>query len=282
MKGKNRGWIRVLLIILPYIIVVSIFQVLGMYLAGKDLTDLSIKDTPVQTLIGTFFATLGTLLILWVFMKYVDKEKFVNLGLQFKNRKVDFIVGIGLGILVMGIGYVLLLLLNEISFDKIVFEPVNILISFVLFACVAVMEEFLFRGYILRNLMISFNKYIALIISSILFALIHGMNPNMDGFSAMSLFLAGILLGITYIYTKNLWFPVALHLSWNLFQTLFGFNVSGKDFYSLIEFKIQENNLLNGGAFGMEGSILSIIANILIIMGVIIYYTKNKQSLNEN
>lgn len=282
MKGKNRGWIRVLLIIIPYFIVVSIFQVLGMYLAGKDLTDFTIQDTPIQALIGTFFGTLGTILILWIFMKYVDKEKFVNIGLQLKNRKVDFIVGIGLGILVMGIGYGLLLLLNEISFDKIVFEPVNILISVALFTCVAIMEEFLFRGYILRNLMISFNKYIALILSSILFSLIHGMNPNMDGFSAMSLFLAGILLGITYIYTKNLWFPIALHLSWNLFQSLFGFNVSGQDFYSLIEFKIQENNVLNGGAFGMEGSIISIIANVLIIVGVIIYYNKNKVSLNEN
>jgi membrane protease YdiL (CAAX protease family) len=282
MKGKNRGWIRVLLIIMPYLIIVSIFQVLGMYLAGMDLAEMKAPETLMQMLITTFFATLGTLLVLWVFMKYVDKERFINIGLHIKNRKKDFIVGIGLGILIMGIGYELLVLLDEISFDKIVFEPVNILISIVLFTCVAIMEEFLFRGYILRNLMISFNKYIALIISSILFALIHGMNPNMDGFSAMSLFLAGILLGITYIYTKNLWFPIALHLSWNLFQTLFGFNVSGQDFYSVIEFKIHENNLLNGGAFGMEGSILSIIANVLIIMGVIIYYTKNKESLNEN
>jgi hypothetical protein len=32
----------------------------------------------------------------------------------------------------------------------------------------------------------------------------------------------------------------------------------------------------------MEGSILSIIANVLIIVGVIIYYNKNKVSLNEN
>jgi membrane protease YdiL (CAAX protease family) len=200
MKGKNRGWIRVLLIIMPYLIIVSIFQVLGMYLAGMDLAEMKAPETLMQMLITTFFATLGTLLVLWVFMKYVDKERFINIGLHIKNRKVDFIVGIGLGILIMGIGYELLVLLNEISFDKIVFEPVNILISIVLFTCVAIMEEFLFRGYILRNLMISFNKYIALIISSILFALIHGMNPNMDGFSAMSLFLAGILLGITYIY----------------------------------------------------------------------------------
>jgi hypothetical protein len=35
-----------------------------------------------------------------------------------------------------------------------------------------------------------------------------------------------------------------MHLSWNLFQTLFGFNVSGKDTYSIIEFNITEENLL--------------------------------------
>lgn len=282
MKGKSRGWIRILLILVPYIIVVSIFQVIGMFLAGKSFDNLTAPDTPIQTLISSFFAMLGTLLIIWIFMKYVDKEKFINLGLQFKNRKKDFILGIGLGILVMGIGYELLVLLNEINFDKIVVEPVNILISIALFTCVSIMEEFLFRGYILRNLMISFNKYIALIISAVLFSLIHGMNPNIDAFSLFNIFLAGILLGISYIYTKNLWFPIALHLSWNLFQTLFGFNVSGQDFYSVVEFKVQENNLLNGGAFGLEGSILSIIAEVLIIIGVVVYYNKKKVSINEN
>jgi membrane protease YdiL (CAAX protease family) len=282
MNSKNKGWIRVLLLIIPYLIVVGIFQAIGIFIAGIDFRDIDSIETPLQTLILSFSSLIGTLFLLWLFMKYVDKEKFINLGLHFKNRKTDFVVGIGLGVLVMGIGYELLIFLNEISFEKIVFEPINILISLALFSCVAVMEEVLFRGYVLRNLMISFNKYIALILSSILFSLIHGMNPNMDGFSAMSLFLAGILLGISYIYTKNLWFPIALHLSWNLFQSLFGFNVSGQDFYSLIEFKVQENNLLNGGAFGMEGSIISIIANILIIVGVIIYYNRNKKvSLNE-
>ena len=60
------------------------------------------------------------------------------------------------------------------------------------------------------------------------------------------LFLAGVLLGVSYVYTKNLWFPVALHFSWNFFEALFGFNVSGQDFYSLIDFNITEKNLLNG------------------------------------
>lgn len=65
-----------------------------------------------------------------------------------------------------------------------------------------------------------------------------------------------------------------MHLSWNLFQTLYGFNVSGLDTYSIIEFRIIDANLINGGAFGFEGSYLSIIAEILTLVGIEIYYKK--------
>jgi len=146
-----------------------------------------------------------------------------------------------------------------------------------IYAIVAIVEEVLFRGYILRNLMISFNKYIALIISSLLFSAIHGFNPNIDLFGFIDLFLAGILLGISYIFTKNLWFPIALHFSWNLTQTFLGFNVSGQDVYSIVEFKITENNLLNGGNFGFEGSIFSIISQIIFTVIIWYYYNKKVQ-----
>jgi len=111
------------------------------------------------------------------------------------------------------------------------------MISILHFTIVAIVEEVLFRGYILKNLMSSFNKYIALFFLSILYSLIHSFNPNIDMFSLLVLFLAGIVLGLSYINTKKLWFPIALHLSWNLFQTLIGLNVSGQDTYSIIEFQ---------------------------------------------
>ena len=90
-----------------------------------------------------------------------------------------------------------------------------------------------------------------------------------------NIFLAGFFLGASYIFTKNLWFPIALHFSWNFFQSMFGFKVSGLDSYSIIEFTIPENNMLNGGEFGFESSLLSII--ILIIGTFIIwnYFKKN-------
>ena len=108
----------------------------------------------------------------------------------------------------------------------------------------------------------------------------HGFNPNIDLFGFLDLFLAGILLGVSYIFTKNLWFPITLHFSWNFFQSLLGFNVSGQDSYSLIEFKITEKNILNGGDFGFEGSIFSIIAQLIFISIIWYYYNKNQFNIN--
>jgi membrane protease YdiL (CAAX protease family) len=183
----------------------------------------------------------------------------------------------------MGFAYLLLSQMKEIIYVKTVFKIKEILLSIGLFIIVAINEEVLMRGYVLRNLMYSYNKHIALIFSSILFSLMHGLNPNMEWLSYLNLFLAGILLGSTYIFTKNLWFPIALHFSWNFFQTLFGFNVSGQDFYSLIEFKIAKTNLINGGLFGFEGSIFCIVIQLILITAILIYcnksalYNKTKQ-----
>lgn len=180
----------------------------------------------------------------------------------------------------MALGYMILIYFKEILFLKVDFDLKELTISILLFTMVAVVEETLMRGYVLRNLMISFNRYTALIISSIVFSLMHSFNPNIDLFALIDLFLAGVGLGLSYVYTKNLWFPIGMHLGWNLFQTLFGFNVSGQNMYSLIEFKINDANLINGGAFGFEGSYLSIIAEILIIASVGSYYIRKIRPAN--
>ncbi|SDR65817.1 hypothetical protein SAMN05216503_0089 [Polaribacter sp. KT25b] len=273
---KYRGWLRVVLLIIPYFIFVGFFQFIGSLIIGVDFTDLEVNQTSFQYLVISFFGLIGAFFALWIFMKFVDKEPFVKLGFQIKNRLLDFIIGIVIGLFTMSLGYLILIYLKEIIYLKTNFNLIELLISILLFIIVAVAEETLLRGYILKNLLFSFNKYIALIVSSILFSLMHGFNQNVDLFALFNLFLAGILLGLSYIYTRNLWFPIAMHLSWNLFQTLFGFNVSGRDTYSLIEFEINEPNLINGGAFGFEGSYLAIIAQIITIIGIAVYYNNKK------
>ena len=127
--------------------------------------------------------------------------------------------------------------------------------------------------------MYSYNKYIALLISSVLFSLMHGFNPNIDIIGFTNIFLSGILLGITYIHTKNLWFPIALHFSWNFFQTSLGFNVSGQNTFSIIQISREENTILNGGSFGFEGSLLSLFAIVTVVVALFIYYNKKESSI---
>jgi uncharacterized protein len=271
-----KGWQRILILIFPYFLIVGIFQFIGLIIAGVDFSNIEAEKTSQQHVIVAFFTFFGTFALLWFFMKYVDEEKFVNLGFQIKNRIKDINVGVILGFLIMSAGLLTLISLNQVEFLKYNFSVKDIVLAILVYIIVAFTEEVLFRGYILRNFMGSFNNYMALVVSSILFALAHGFNPNMDWFSYLNLFLAGILLGTTYVYTKNLWFPIALHFSWNFFQTLFGFNVSGQDFYSLIEFKIIDKNMINGGDFGFEGSIFSIIAQVVLITAIFLYYERIK------
>ncbi len=276
--SKIDGWFRVLLFIIPYVFIVGVFGLLGGLISDTDFGNLANRSS-IQRLISLFFTLIGTFFVLWIFMKSIDKEPFVKLGFQTKNRLKDFVAGNAVGLVIMSVGFLILYLLGEINILGVNFNFTELVISILSFTIVAVVEEVVFRGYVLKNLILSFNKYVALIISSIVFSLAHGANPHMSFFTFTDLFLAGITLGIPYLYTKNLWLPIALHLSWNLFQSLFGFNVSGQDFYSLIEFNIPQNNFINGGDFGFEGSYLSIISEVLTFICIVVYYEKRKNKI---
>ena len=100
----------------------------------------------------------------------------------------------------------------------------------------------------------------------------HALNPGFNLLGMITLFASGLFFGLAYIYTKNLWFPIALHFSWNFFQgTIFGFNVSGRDTYSLVNIKENSSTIWNGGDFGFEGPVLPILFQffaILIVMNL--------------
>ncbi|MCG8208449.1 CPBP family intramembrane metalloprotease [Tenacibaculum finnmarkense] len=261
------GYTRILLLIIPYFFVMGFFQLIGLLFAKIADKNIDInKLSTQQHFIISFFGCIGTFLILYFFMKHIDKERFILMGFHIKTKGKDILTGIIIGLIIMGFSYFFLIALNEITYLKINFNFKEIIYSIFLYIFVSFSEEILFRGYILKNLLNSVNSYLALVLSALLFSLIHSFNPNIDWISFLGLFLGGILLGISYIHTRNLWFPIALHFSWNFFQTLFGFNISGQNFYSLIEFEITKKSILNGGFFGFEGSIISIIVQLLLII----------------
>lgn len=275
-KEINGNWIRVLKLIIPYAIVVGTFQYCGILLAGLHLGDMRSDVSSGQSLVIGLFSLAGTFLVVWLFRKYVDKGTFGSLGLKTVLVK-DIILGIVMGFLIMLCGFLILLATHNIRYLNSNFSGYDFSLNLLFFILVAFTEEIVIRGYVLTNLMGSMNKYVALMVSSGMFSIMHMGNPDYGWLAASELFFAGILLGLSYIYTRNLWFPVALHFSWNFFQgTVFGFNVSGKHVYSVISHVRANDNLWNGGAFGFEGSVLSVILQLIAIGIVFLLFSKRK------
>ncbi len=278
-QNQKRACLNLVLFSIPYVVVVGLFQLIGVHISGVEFTDVNFQQTTEQSVIIAFFGLVGTFLVVFFFMKLVDKKPLLNLGFQFQNHKKDIIIGVITGLVLMALGFWVLVFLNQLEFTITVFSGYEISLTLILFLLVALTEELLFRGYVLRYLMNSFNKNIALIISALLFSIAHALNPNMDAMSYLNLFLAGIVLGLPYIYTRNLMFPIALHFSWNFFQSLFGFNVSGRDSYSLIELDIIENSIVNGGEFGFEGSILSVLFQVILILIIFSFFERKRNKI---
>jgi membrane protease YdiL (CAAX protease family) len=269
-KPLLNGWIRVLLIIIPFFIFTIVFQIIGYFLLGLNLK--SKPETLVDMTVIQGITMTGTFLLVFLFTRYIDRSNFKSLGFQLKGYAKDILLGIASGAVIMLLGFCILLATNEINVTHVDFDVYKLAISIICYIFIAFNEEIFLRGYILNNLTQSMNKYVALILSSMMFAGLHIFNPNFDWVSFISIFLAGLLLGVSYIYTKNLWFPIALHFSWNFFQgTVFGFKVSGQSIYSIINQHPVENNILNGGEFGFEGSI---IQQIFIVIAVLLIWRR--------
>jgi len=281
------GWLRASLqflvwLILVKIVIESIAAVAVVLIQGQDPTSLMGDPAGAIEKIGIIGMTVisligfgGTILMVWIFRHFIDKKSMLSLGFEFKGYRNDLLAGMGWGFVLMLIGFVALWISGMLKVTSVNFDPISMFFYLLMFIVVALNEEILMRGYVLINLMDSMNKYIALVVSSLLFSAMHLMNPNVSLVSVINLFLAGILLGIYFIHKGNLWFPIGMHLTWNFFQgPIFGFEVSGEITNSLIVQEITGPELLTGGKFGFEGSLLATVA---IIVLTIVIHLKHKK-----
>ena len=125
----------------------------------------------------------------------------------------------------------------------------------------SVLEEIIFRGILFRFIEQFAGSWAALIISSLLFGFGHASNDNATILSSLFITVeAGLLLGGAYMLTRNLWMAIGLHAGWNLTQGLiWGIPVSGNDFQGFLDSTLTGPEILTGGAFGLEASVIALV-----------------------
>ncbi|RED25050.1 hypothetical protein BD847_1793 [Flavobacterium cutihirudinis] len=252
-KTFNSPITKIILALLTFMAVVIISQ----QIAVKLLALTSLEKEYRNLLKGLFVSALCVFSYILFFKKY-DKRaitEFSTKGLA-KNLILGTLIGFTLQSLT-----ILVIYLNG-SYSVLNINPISfILIPFTIMFTVAIIEEILVRGIIFRIVEEKLGTYISLTISSVLFGVFHLANPNGTLISSICITMAGFMLGAAFVYSRNLWFPIALHFAWNFTQSgIYGAITSGNEkTNSLLNAKIQGPQFITGGEFGPEGSIQAIL-----------------------
>ena len=238
---------------------------------GYQKSGLSTAISPVYANAIIFGA--ATFILVPLFRKIADKRSFISIGLTMKTAGKDATLGLMLATAILGTGSLLLYFNHNLEYFGITPVPADLFAGLGLMGLIAFSEEIVFRGYVLGNLLESLNKWLALIISAALFALVHSGNPEVSVIAIINVFVAGILLGINYVYTRNLWFSIVFHFAWNFLQgPVLGFDVSGLELESLVQADARGSILLTGGKFGFEASVIETALFLISIFLLFRYY----------
>lgn len=199
------------------------------------------------------------------------------LGMSLRGREKDLLAGLGVAVLLYAVGFGTSLLMGIVEIASVQWVPRDLLGTLLFFLLVAVTEEVMLRGFVLgRMLSAGMNRFVALFLSSALFSAMHLFNPNFALLPFVNILLAGCLLGASFLYTRNLCFPVVLHWFWNWLQgPVLGYEVSGMDSgETLLTLRLTGSDLLTGGSFGFEGSLLCTVLLVVGTLAIVAYYER--------
>ena len=199
------------------------------------------------------------------------------LGMSLRGREKDLLAGLGVAVLLYAVGFGTSLLMGTVEIASVQWVPRDLLGTLLFFLLVAVTEEVMLRGFVLgRMLSAGMNRFVALFLSSALFSAMHLFNPNFALLPFVNILLAGCLLGASFLYTRNLCFPVVLQWFWNWLQgPVLGYEVSGMDSgETLLTLRLTGSDLLTGGSFGFEGSLLCTVLLVVGTLAIVAYYER--------
>jgi membrane protease YdiL (CAAX protease family) len=253
----------------------GVLLIISLFLAGSAAALLqAATDLPpvVDQALGAGWYLAAVLPATWLARRLLDRRPFLDLGMHARpGWCLDLLFGIALGGLLMAAVFGTEWALGWLRIDSFAWQAAawpamlrSLAGALFLYIIVALNEETAIRGYLLQNLAQGLNTVWAILISSLLFGLLHAANPFATWTSALYLVIAGVFLAAGYLATGSLWLPIGLHLGWNFFQgTVFGFPVSGTGGFHLVSQTVAGPQWATGGHFGPEAGLTGPAAMLL-------------------
>jgi hypothetical protein len=253
------GLVRILVYIAAIALVVIVSGIISHKLIPQALSPLHHDLLIVVNLLSAF-----ALIAVYSFVaRRLEQRRPTELSIR--TGTPLFLYGVVAGVGLMTLVYFVLWGLGRASFAVVGID--GLVGSFVAYFAAAVLEELAFRAVIFRIVEQMGGTNLALIVSAGLFALVHGLNPGATWMGIVAVAVAGgITFCLLYALTRNLWLVIGVHLGWNFAEgSLFGAQVSGSGAsHSLLRTSLAGPELLTGGSFGPEGSVITIALYLLV------------------
>ena len=281
IQEKNKFKLLLIpILVVTFIIVLNQFLILPLMPIFNDSLEEIFSFSGTSNLVDEAFCLFLSIFL----MTKISKLKIEQLGFTKDNIVFSYLKGALFGTLQIFTVFFIIFGLKAIDVYYVGNISILLLIKvFIIFIFQALLEEILFRGY----LMPFFSKVIGIkftiILLSFLFTCIHLFNPNLDIIGLANVFLAGVTFSLIYYYTGNLWLVGAMHTLWNfILGFIVGSQISGIITYNSVFFSIPVENkdLISGGVFGFEASIVTTIVELTISLFVIYLIKKEKNKIN--
>lgn len=282
ISNYNFSKSKTVAIIFIYLMLFLIGNFFGSFIT--DLIYLFIKSR-IQEIYIASRMSISLIITIFLFWNYTIKVlhlKMNDFRINLNIKKGGIVISILLPLFVLGVFMTIgEYKFNILSSKRMLYTTVY---SLIIILNASIVEEILFRGFIMKLLEDCWNRRVAILVQSFIFSIAH--IPSMQGFDIVSLILLIVsitLLGVVFSLITYKWNSISnsalLHTLWNFFIiTDIAHITTAQNAYGnpLLSVTIPSNNiLLTGGRFGVEASLIAIIGYVITCIFIIISEKKN-------
>ena len=294
-RQTKKWWLQLIIFLAVYLIAVQgVGVILGMgaavmYIFSKlsvmsleEMQALSPEQITSEMMSGDKFSVMMlwsealTIVLLLIFVRFIEKRSLRSAGYMKKNWLGKWLLGglAGAGMFSLAVG--ICAAFGSVRFNGFTLGGKYGLLAlyFAGFAIQSMCEELLCRGYLMTSWGSKGSLTAAVIVSSVVFGLLHLGNPNFTLLAFFNIVLFGFIMALAMLRTNSIWSAAGLHALWNFAQgNIFGISVSGMEkMTSVFSFNtVGKLDLVTGGAFGIEGGLACTAVEIIAIVLLLVW-----------
>lgn len=254
--------------------------------AGLELLDLltDIRSSAVVFIVECYMCLAFSVLVFVLFCRFTRKNRFILEGMLPKNDR-KFLSRFGTGILLGFLSNFFCVLCALLHGDiKLVWDFSFSSVPVMLLAFIAVFfqsasEEVWCRGFMYERISIHYPLWVAILINSVVFGLLHIFNDGVTALAIVSIIICGIGYSLLRWYTGSIWAAFGIHMMWNFTQNfIFGLPNSGL-VSEVSMFRLDAatgiDSLMYSYEFGVEAAWPALFINSLIAIVIIVLACRN-------